>query len=251
MKLKKNLLIIIPARGSSKRVKNKNLKKMGEKKLIEHKIKNCINSKAGTVLVSTDNKKIAKISKKSGAWVPFLRPKKYSSSQASMMSCVVHTLNFLKFKNFKLPDYVAILPPTYPFTKPISIKKAFNILKKNKKINSICSYYKSFNHPFEYVDIKKNKINFDIIRYKKKVLSNFERTQDFPHAFTLSGSIRITKTKYLEKFINNKSPLNFNYVIDNNSCIGFALSKKESFDINTTDDYEIAKFLHTNSKVFK
>ncbi len=251
MKLSKDLLIIIPARGSSQRLKDKNLRPLGRKKLIEHKIKQSIDSGVGSVLVSTDSRKIAKISENCGAWVPFLRPKKYATSRSTMMSCIVHALNFLKSKNFRLPDYIAIFPPTYPFTTPLSIKKAFNKLRKNNKINSICSYYQSFNHPFEFVDMKKSKIKFDIITYKGKVLSNFERTQDFPSSFALSGSIRITKTKYFEKFLNNKSPSNYNYVVDNKSCIGFELSKRESFDINTTDDYELTKFLHINRKVFE
>ena len=248
MRISRDLLIIIPARSRSSRVKNKNIQKLGKKNLLEHKIISCLKAKIGTVLVSTDSVKLAKMSEKLGAWVPFLRPKKYSGSKATMMSCIIHALNFLKKKKNFLPNYVAILPPTYPFTKYGSIKKAFKILKNNKRINSICSYSTSMNHPFEYVEIKNTKIHFDIIKYKKKVLTNYERIQDFPSAHVLSGTIRMTKIDYFKKFLKNNSSLNSNYVIDNFSCIGFKVSKKEAFDINTGDDYQIAKFFQNAIK---
>ena len=84
-----------------------------------------------------------------------------------MMSAALNFLQHLKDKNFKLPDYIAILPPTYPFLSSSTIQKAFRLLIANKKINSICSYVKSFEHPYLYVENKK-KLKFDIFKYKKK-----------------------------------------------------------------------------------
>ena len=80
MKNKNNLLILIPARAGSKRVRNKNMKLLKKTPLLGHKIKSCMKSNIGKVVVSTDSKKIAKYARKLGAEVPFLRSKKYSSS---------------------------------------------------------------------------------------------------------------------------------------------------------------------------
>ena len=67
------------ARGGSKGIKLKNLRSLNGKPLIYYPIKAALNSKAcDKVIVSTDHKKIAKVSKKYGAEVPFLRQKKYS-----------------------------------------------------------------------------------------------------------------------------------------------------------------------------
>ena len=95
MTKKNNLIILIPARSGSTRVKNKNLKKLGNSPLLGHKIKSCINSKIGKVVVSTNSVKVASYAKKLGAEVPFLRPKKYSTSKASTMSCVLHLIRYL------------------------------------------------------------------------------------------------------------------------------------------------------------
>ena len=81
--MKQKLYILIPARSGSTRIKNKNLKLVGGVTLLERKIKAAIKSKIGKVFVSTNCKKIAKISKFLGAEAPFLRPKIYSNSKSS------------------------------------------------------------------------------------------------------------------------------------------------------------------------
>ena len=78
MNKKRKILIIIPARGGSKRIKDKNIKTFGKKPLIEHTI-NYANKNinlVNRVLVSTDSLKIQKISNKIEKKLsPFLRPK--------------------------------------------------------------------------------------------------------------------------------------------------------------------------------
>ena len=66
-------ICLIPARSGSKRIKNKNIKNFFGKPLIAFAIQLAIKSKLfDKVIVSTDSNKIAKISKKYGATVPFL-----------------------------------------------------------------------------------------------------------------------------------------------------------------------------------
>ena len=67
------MIAFIPARGGSKELKNKNIKIFAGKPLIAHTIIEALNSKLiSKVLVLTDSQKIAEISKKYGASVPFL-----------------------------------------------------------------------------------------------------------------------------------------------------------------------------------
>ena len=62
--MSKKILIIIPARSGSTRVKNKNLRKLGGKPLLYFKIKQCLKIKSAEVIVSTNCNKIAKFAKK-------------------------------------------------------------------------------------------------------------------------------------------------------------------------------------------
>ena len=240
--MKLSLLILIPARSGSKRVKNKNMKKLGNLPLLGHKIKSCLNINLGRVIVSTDSKKIAVFAKKLGAEVPFLRPKRYSTANSTMMSCVLNTLYYFKTNNIKLPDYVAILPPTNPFLKSNSIQKAFKKLLLNSEFNSICSFTEPSDHPFLFIKNKK-KMSFDIIKYNGYKFSDFERSQDRPPAFIVSGALRITKISYYQRHILNNSPLIDKHPFDIKSCIGYKISKRESFDIDNNDDFNIARII--------
>ena len=75
---KNKVICIIPARGGSKGIKLKNLKKICGKPLIYYPIKAALSSKAcDKIIVSTDSKKIALIAKKFGAEVPFLRKRNF------------------------------------------------------------------------------------------------------------------------------------------------------------------------------
>ena len=221
---------------------------IGNQSLIKKKIKQCIKSKFDEIIISTDSKKIFKHAINCGA-KSFLRPKKYSTSTSTMMSAALNFLQHLKDKNFKLPDYIAILPPTYPFLSSSTIQKAFRLLIANKKINSICSYVKSFEHPYLYVENKK-KLKFDIFKYKKKIFSKVERTQDFPRTFILSGALRISKTSYFLKYLPKVSPKIKEHVIDYSSCIGIQISQRESFDINNYQDLKVASVLNKNKDLY-
>ena len=95
----KNFLTIILARGGSKGIKDKNIKKLGKLPLIAWTIKEALKSKKNlTVYLSTDSKKIASIGKKYGAKIPFIRPKKFAKDTSSSVDAIEHAINFLKKK---------------------------------------------------------------------------------------------------------------------------------------------------------
>jgi len=249
MALENKLILLIPARSGSKRLKNKNLRKISNKPLLYYKIKACLNTGLGEVIVSTNSKKISKFSIKTGASVPFFRPKKYSTSHASTISVVLNYLRFLKKKKIDYPNYIGIFPPTNPFLKSKTIIKAYDILLKNKKFDSIVSYANSNDHLFNFINIKKKKILFDRYKINNKNYSSFERTQDRPVSYVVSPALRITKIKYYLSYIKNikssfkKKPLNIK------NCTGIHIDKLESFDINNKSDLELANIYIKNNKM--
>ena len=103
------IVAIIPARGGSKGIPLKNIKKLFGKSLIEHTINAALNSKKiNKVIVSTDNEKIARISKSLGAEVPFLRPKKISTDSSNSIDVIKHALKKLEKSKF-IPDIIVML----------------------------------------------------------------------------------------------------------------------------------------------
>ena len=241
-----SLTILIPARSGSTRVKNKNLQKIGKMSLLEKKIKICKSLKIGKVVVSTNSKKIAKLSINLGAEIPFLRPEKYSTAKASTVATILHYLRFLKNKNKKIPTYLAILPVTNPFLEYKTILSAYKKICRNKNMNSIIAYTDANDHPFTFVKIKK-KLLFNIFKYEGSVYSDYERTQDWPKAYIGSAALKITKSSFFLKYLNEKSPLFGIKTFDLKKTIGLKITKKENFDINDKNDLLYAdKFLNKN-----
>ena len=77
--MKKNIWAIIAARSGSKSIRDKNIKLLNKKPLIAYTIISAIKSRVfKKILVLTDSIKYAKIAKKYGAEIPFIRPKEIS-----------------------------------------------------------------------------------------------------------------------------------------------------------------------------
>ena len=150
-------IIFIPARTGSTRVKNKNLQKFGKETLLSNKIKTCLKANIGKVIVSTNSQKVSKYAESLGASCPFLRPKRYSTSRATTISAILQYLRFLISKNNIIPEYLTLCPPTNPFLKPETLRKAFKVFKNNK-FNSLVPITSPSDHPFKFIKIKNKKL---------------------------------------------------------------------------------------------
>jgi pseudaminic acid cytidylyltransferase len=126
-----NSVALIPARKGSNRIKNKNIKKLDGIPVISYSIKLAIQSKLfKTVIVSTDCIKIAKICRKYGAKIFFLRPKYLSSNNVGTVEVLSHFANFLKKSNVKI-KYICCIYPVAPLINSELLKKAYFLIKKN------------------------------------------------------------------------------------------------------------------------
>ena len=223
------ILGIIPARGGSKGLKNKNILNLNKKPLIAWSILCAKKSKIfDKLIVSTDSNKIAKISKKIGAEIPFLRPKSISHDKSKSSELIIHAINFYKKKNIFF-DYVFLLEPTSPLREVKDIKYCFNLIKKTN-INSLVSVSKlKSQHPnFLYKLKKQNKIR-SYLKSKKKET----RRQDVEDLYFLDGTIYCSKVK---TFLKNKS------FYHQDTC-AIDIPSWKSIEIDDYDDFKTAEFL--------
>lgn len=161
-KLKKNIALIT-ARGGSKRIKNKNLLNFFGKPIIAYSILAAKRTNVfDSIYVSTDSKKIKKISQKYGAIVPFLRDKKLSDDFTGTHSVVKNFLNNIDLKNI---NNICCIYPTAPLINFFDIIKGLKILKKNYN-RYIFSGTKIDLNNYVYFSLNKNK-NLDEINYVK------------------------------------------------------------------------------------
>ena len=119
-----SVVAIIPARGGSKGVPNKNIKDLCGKPLIAYTIECALKSKLlSHIVVSTDSQKVASIASQYGINVPSLRPPELSNDTALTIDVISHEINNLKAQN-QFFDYVMLLQPTVPFRTPSDIDLA-------------------------------------------------------------------------------------------------------------------------------
>lgn len=129
--MKEKIIAIITARGGSKRIPRKNIKKFCGKPIIAYSIEAAL--EAGIfdeVMVSTDDEEIAEVAEEYGAKVPFFRSKETSNDYATTGDVMKEVLN--KYKNDgKEFKYVCCIYPTAPFVTAEKLKTAVNLLKES------------------------------------------------------------------------------------------------------------------------
>ena len=217
---------LIPARGGSKGVKNKNICSLGGKPLIQHTIESAKNSLLlDEVNVSSDSQKIINISKDLGAISYYKRPNKLSNDTAGALNVILYHINWLKNKNIIVENLV-YLQPTSPIRGSTLIDDAIKKFELNKS-NSLVTLSECSQHPYETVSIVDNKI----IEFPKK--KEYVRRQDFPKFLFITGSIYIYK---VESILQNQS------IIDKNTDY-FITSVEEGLDIDNFLDFKTAESL--------
>lgn len=121
-------LAIIPARGGSKRIPKKNIRRFYGKPIIAYSIENCINSGLfDEIMVSTDDDEIAEISIKYGANVPFLRSEKTATDEATLADTLKEVVTNYQEKQL-LFDNICCVLSTCPLLKTDIILEAYNKL---------------------------------------------------------------------------------------------------------------------------
>jgi len=167
--MKKKIICIICARGGSKELKNKNLKKVLNRPLIYYPIKIAQNSNViDDIIVSTDSKKIAKAAKSFGAQVPFMRPSDLSGDYATTEDTLRHALiNFEKIKKIRY-DICVFLTATDIFRKTSWVRKCVNMLIKNPKLDSVFSGYITHKNFWEYNNGKWKRLRSWMSKYSSR-----------------------------------------------------------------------------------
>lgn len=226
------ILAIIPARGGSKGIPNKNIINLCGKPLIAYSIlaakKSCY---IDEIVVSTDSKKIQDVALKYGASVPFLRPAHLASDTAKTIDCIIYTIQELD-KLGQLYDCIVLLQPTQPLRKNGAIDEAISMLIDSTE-DSLVSVTTVSEHPILMRTITKEGTLKSLLP-----ISSTVRRQDFPTIYKVNGSIYINR-------INN----NFNSSTSlNDNLLPFFMEEQYSVDIDSLDDLHKAQvFLEQNN----
>ncbi len=130
----KKIIAIIPARGGSKGIPEKNIKNFCGKPLIAWAIESALGAKRlDRVVVSTDDVKIAAIARKYGAETPFKQPAELAQASSRMEQVFVYALRWLKKNENYNVDVIVWLQPTSPLRQSHHIDEAIELFLKKKR----------------------------------------------------------------------------------------------------------------------
>ena len=219
------ILAIIPARGGSKGIPNKNIISLCGKPLIAYSI---LAAKASRyiddIIVSTDSEQIADIAAEYGASVPFLRPAALASDTSKTIDCMVYTIDELE-KQGQHYDCVVLLQPTQPIRKEDSIDQAIAMILDSTE-DSLVSVTTVSEHPILMRTITKEGTLKSLLP-----MSSTVRRQDFPDIYRVNGSIYINR---INDSFNSSTSLNDN-------LLPFFMEEKYSIDIDSYEDLKKAE----------
>tara|TARA_Y200000002_G_scaffold334779_1_gene301964 strand:+ start:111 stop:800 length:690 start_codon:yes stop_codon:yes gene_type:complete len=220
--MKNSTAILIPARGGSKGIKNKNLKNFNKKPLIFWTIKQAIQSKfSSDIYVTSDSNSILNFSKKIGVKT-IKRPKSIAKDISSTEEAILH---FLENPNINYENII-LLQPTSPLRKIKDIDNAFDLFVQ-KKCNSLFSV--SFFSDFTVWKALKNNIVPFSYNPNKRII----RQKDTKY-FIENGSIYIFKSSIIKKHMNR---------IDVNSFAIYKMNKLQFFEIDDIEDFKICEHI--------
>ena len=201
-------ICFIGARGGSKGVPGKNIRKLGNRPLIAHTIESALQAEIfNDIIVSTEDYEIAKIAKKYGAQVPFIRPKKLATDSAGMVDVMIHGINELQKLGYEFDIFVN-RDCTVPFIRSNDMKNAIMLLK-NKKCNAVYGVYRQHFNPY-FNMLENNSKGF--LQLSKKLKERPKSRQEAPVVFQLNGLFVYDVKKFL-KYKNAILPKSMSYEI--------------------------------------
>jgi CMP-N-acetylneuraminic acid synthetase len=179
---------VIPARGGSKGLPGKNLRKLGSLSLIGQAVASARESALlGRFIVSTDSPEIAEEARRHGAEVPFLRPAEFATDQAGMLPVLQHAVRWLESSAGVRPDLIVTLQPTSPFRTgaeiDATIRKVIETGSDSGQTLSEASY-----HPYFMKTLDGDRTVALFPDGHKYV-----RRQDAPPVYQPSGAVYVTR----------------------------------------------------------
>jgi len=225
-----NILAVIPARGGSKGIPKKNLKKINNKSLVYRAVEFSKRiSWISKVVCSSDDQNILNEAKKAGADIPFVRPPELSGDFIGdievLKNALIESEKFYK-KEF---DFVCMVQPTCPTRLLSEANNCFERITKSKfdlvlTVDNISSKY----HPLKQIIIEEDFNSRLFLEEGKKIIAR----QQLKNTYCRNGSFYIAKKSHI---INSDNIMNCKFAS--------LVSTINHVNIDTLEDLELAKKL--------
>ena len=217
-------LAVIPARGGSKGLPNKNVLECAGKPLLEWTITAALGSKLiDAVLVSTDSMDIATVAKGAGAMTPFLRPPELAQDDSSTIDVLKHAWENILLPDGRRYDFVVLLQPTSPLRTVAHIDDAIAhfFRWRQSDADTLASVYQAGQ---KNAWLMERVETTGYVRFCLNINSSNPQRQNLGSYYFPNGAIYIIKGARLGAGVYGKN------------TIPFVMNKSDSIDIDTLDD---------------
>jgi CMP-N,N'-diacetyllegionaminic acid synthase len=226
----KRVLAVIPARGGSKGIKDKNLKSFMGMPLVCHALQCALSiSVIDRIIVSTDSLEIAQAAKDMGVDVPFMRPPELSGDRVPDQPVLSHAVLSAELFWNETYEYVLMLQPTSPMRTPDQVNSILRFLV-DSDVDAVwsVSITDSKSHPLKQLDLDPDTDDLQLYHpdgadvVARQQLSTLYHRNGVAYAFTRSAVL-------VEKTVMPKKTKGF-------------VTLGPQISIDTLLDFELAEF---------
>lgn len=213
---------LIPARGGSKRIPNKNIKDFCGKPIIAYPIATALESKLfDEVIVSTDSHIIAQIALDYGAKVPFMRPTHLSDDFTPTADVANHAIDML---NLSQDDLLCVIYPTAPLLSAKSLNLGYLALQDSAYLFSFAAVAYDYT-PYRSFCFKNGEIAMLFPAHYAK------RSQDLEQVYHDAGQFYFGRVGAWQEALPIFAPHSYAII----------LKSYQVQDIDTLDDWQMAE----------
>ena len=222
-----DVLALVPARGGSKGIPDKNIRPLAGMTLLEYVARAAAESQVvSRTVLSTDSERIAAEGRRVGLEVPFLRPSHLAADDTPMLPVIEHAVDYLEQHGWS-PEIIVLLQPTSPLRRPDHIRDAVRQLGESGADSVVT-----------VVELPRHLSPDYVMRIEGGELVPFlphggdvTRRQDARPAYVRDGTV----------YAFWRRTLRDTRTIYGNRCRPFVLPFRESLTIDTPDDWNEAE----------
>jgi len=232
---KSNVIGIIPARGGSKGVPGKNIRKFGGFPMIAYSVvASKLSKNIERTIVSTDSEEIAEIASHYGAEVPFLRPSEFAGDESKDIEFFKHAIDWYKKNEGYIPEYFVQLRPTTPLREPKDIDDSIALIQKHSDATSLISVHEIPESPGKMFGMQDGYLH-GLCPFDPRPEYFTLPRQEFPPSYFGNGYVDIVKSST---------------ILELESCYGsrmLAFEVPDTGEIDVEDDYKKLEFFLNTS----
>lgn len=224
-----NILGIIPARGGSKRVIRKNMRRLGSKPLVAWSIEACRASQTlSRVVVSSDDEEVLQLAATYDAHLPLRRPAELATDASMAIDFVRHALTTLEAAGEGPYDVVVIIQPSSPLTTADDIDAVVNLLLSSGADSAVSVMeVEHALHPLKLKVMQDDRLLPYLEDERGRMAAH-----DLPKVYVRNCSVYASRRRVHEagKILGD-------------DCRGYVMPRERSIDVNDELDLRFAEFL--------